>query len=401
MTIIDDIISWEKKAKWPPNKKLFRRALIGLGHDDIWGLGYGMTWQEAKALYDSGTKKKYETIWPALKEAQEPDPNYKTMKQKAYEERQKAKTEKYAAVIIPDKQPSYKMSDVLFENKTLRRGMQDAQRENKRLIEAIGQNKPNDCKQQLEAFQFSDQMMRDALVAKDEEIARLKSQQGAADAYMTPVLKKKIIELEKDIESLMRQREGHDAKVDSLQRRLDTAQTRLDKLQNLEIEQDDWKITTHREISEHLEAEYKEQFLEMEKEIHELYDKLNKSNSEDVTFNEAMGALTLGRVLPPGKEDTLPLTSKEKELLLKFISECQYVQGEAQDIVHLVGSKKQPGPILKIRGVALDDYGHVITQDTKQYWHVMNLAYLDNLVSHAVQELQAAKLLCEKIKNSS
>ena len=391
MTLIDDVKGYMEDARWPPNKKLYRRALVGLGHKDEWGVG-GMTWQEAKALFDSGSKKKYEFIWPALKEIQE----IKTVKQGT-----KPTMIPQALTTSVAKQPSFKMSDVLFENKTLRRGMQDAQRENKRLIEAIGQNKPNDCKQQLEAFQFSDQMMRDALVAKDEQIARMHKSQEAADQFMTPKLKQKINELEKDIESLMRQRDGHDAKVDSLQRRLDTAQSRLDKLQNLEIEQDDWKIKVHKEISDHLEAEYKEQFLDMEKTILDQWKQLDKQNVEDVTFSEAVAALAAGRVLPPGESDTLPLTQKEKDLLQKFTRESQYVLGEAMDIEHLVGSKKQPGPIQKIRGVSLDDYGHVKTQDTKQYWHVMNLAYLDNLISHAVQELQAATLLAKQIKEKS
>ena len=393
MTLIDDVKTWMESAKWPPNKKLYRRALVGLGHTDEWGVGT-MTWQEAQALFNTGKKKNYQVIADGLKEIQEGKEELITAKIQT----SSVKSAPSTIITAPAPTPSFKMSDVLFENKTLRRGMQDAQRENKKLIEAIAQNKPDDCKEQLAAFEVADKYMRDALISKDEQIANMKKRMESAEQIMNPILNQKIVELEKDIENLIRQRQGHQSTVDELHRRLDAAQSRLDKLQNLEIDADNYKIKISNEVTARLEAEYKEQFLEMEKTILDQWKQLEKANVEDVTFNEAMGALTMGRVLPPGKSDTLPLKPSEEEHLQRFITSVQYVQGEAQDIDHLVGSRKQPGPLLKIHNTAIDDYGHVKTTDDKLYWHLTNMTHLDNLISHAVQELQAAKLLAEQIK---
>ena len=130
--------------------------------------------------------------------------------------------------------------------------------------------------------------------------------------------------------------------------------------------------------------------------INKLLDQLHKAQSDHVDFNEALRALVLGRVLPPEKEEVLPLTEKEIQLLQQFITECDNVQNEASTIQHLVGSKKQQGPILQERNVSIDDYGHIKTENSELYWHCMIMAYLDNLVSHSVQATQGAKLLAEK-----
>ena len=389
MALIDDVKGWMESSKWPPNKKLYQRALVGLGHTDEWGVGT-MTWQEAQALFNTGKKKNYQVIADGLKEIQETSTGKPI---RVSGDLKKSPTDE-----LPPKQPSYKMSDLLLENKHLRKALESRIRECQNLLDTLGSQAKDDCKQQLLAFQYSDKMMREALQNKDEELARFHKRTEDAEQIMTPILNKKIVELEKDIENLIRQRQGHQATVDELHRRLDAAQSRLDKLQNLQIEQDDYKIKISNEIHAKLEAEYKDEIEYMAKEIHDLHGKLEKSNSEDVTFNEAMGALTMGRVLPPGKSDTLPLKPSEEEHLQRFITSVQYVQGEAQDIDHLVGSRKQPGPLLKIHNTAIDDYGHVKTTDDKLYWHLTNMTHLDNLISHAVQELQAAKLLAEQIK---
>jgi len=415
--LIAEIYTYESQAKWPPNKRMFQKALVTLGEPDKWGVGI-MTSSDAWAKRAKENRQRGKEKWKRIAEGLEqigaakkeiaktkkPNTDYaygETVKANALEDHitfgpeditalQEGKTkfktyggiELDMSVFIPyfkqDANSPRTKSTYERENANLRKTIAQKDREiNGLLAQAAGEYCP-ECANTRNRYETMIQQQAST-------ITQLEAKRD--------MLQKKVNDLVASFQEVRSQNSPAGKTAGQIQKlkdqlsialnNYDNAKNEIDRLiaENIELRND----ITELESQDVTETEAENHRLR--ETVHELKNKLAGKGS--ISFQDAIAGLASGRVLEPHIGTMPKLTKQDVSDLKLFINAWEQALGLLpRDYVY--GMKNKESKIVKRYNIKIDDYGTPSCKDINTLNLAYAIQYMDGATSHAYQEIQAA-----------
>ena len=369
--IIDELEILESKAGWPPNRKMYRRALVALGQTNKWGvepLGY---YEAIKKMNEEKKKvgqDRWELIADAIKEVEDKRKISSTVVV------QSANVEKVEGVQLSGRA----VSKYERENDNLRKTIDQKNREIGNLIEAAKSHKCGICeKTKLQAISDAN-IQANALADKDVEINNMREKIKALSASFGELKTNRSIN-----DKMEAKYEQEKDRANRLAGNYDNAMKEVRRLEKLYEEASAVSVSDESDV-------LRDEIYKLKSDLYEEQQKRGK-----IDFQTAVSGLMSGRVLEPEVGSIGYLSDKDKKELLRFSATWEGVMKSFPN-VSVYGMKNAESDILKRRGINIDDYGQAIC-DPKNEDFMRVLAYMDSAVSHAIQELQGAYMMADKL----
>ena len=368
-----EIFTWESKALYPPNRRMYRRALVALGYVDKWGVG-GLTASEAytkmrKERKDAG-KEKWQRIAHGIEQ-------YVREKKPKSAETLKPEIQAYDnPVKLAQDMSARTKSAYERENENLRKTISQKNREIKNLM-ALGKSHTcGNCIETQQKAQETAHIQANALHQKDLKINMLQRKvNDLVHSFQTQKMSNSLDKITAD-------------KYKKLSTRLALALKRAEQAEahSRTLEKETRELTAKLELGgDSVEVDS----LKKENEI--LWGKLQKAEQkladDTIDWDVAITGLMQGRVLEPeiGK---ISLTNKDEHDLNRF-ADIWAVTLDTLPGIYVYGMKHKESNICKRHNIKIDDYGQPETATLADFDLARAISYMDGAISHAHQEIQA------------